>query len=80
MFYQQIITLPLPKDNESFKKTIFIKTKDNWGDVREYKVEVELTKSKNKLVVAYYIETEENIKTFIQTPKGVEILVRVAAG
>ncbi len=58
----------LPNDNESLKKTIVITTES--GDLN---VEVELTKSKNKLVIAYIVEVEESIKTYIKTPNGVKI-------
>lgn len=80
LLYQQIIALPLPKDNESLEKTIFIKKKNNRDDEVEYKVEVELTKSKNKLVLIYTVETEDNEIIFIKTPEGVEILDKTSAG
>lgn len=81
LLYQQIIALPLPKDNESLEKTIFIKMKNNRDDeVEEYKIEVELIKSKNKLVIIYTVESEDNETIFIKTPKGVKILDKTSAG
>lgn len=68
LIYRQVIAMRLPNDNESLKKTIIITTKS--GDLN---VEIELTKSKNKLVVTYIVEVEESTKTYIKTPKGVEI-------
>lgn len=68
LIYRQIIAMNLPNDNESLKKTIVITTES--GDLN---VEVELTKSKNKLVIAYIVEVEESIKTYIKTPNGVKI-------
>ncbi|QOQ95423.1 hypothetical protein [Helicobacter cinaedi] len=69
LIYRQVIAMRLPNDNESLKKTIIITTKS--GDLN---VEIELTKSKNKLVVTYIVEVEESIKTYIKTPNGVKIL------
>lgn len=70
LIYKQIITMNLPNDNESLKKTIVITTEDS----NSYVVEIELTRNKNKLVVTYIVEAEEIIKTYIKTPNGVKIL------
>lgn len=66
LIYGEILALGMPKKNLNTTLTI---TMDN----QDYEVEAVFTTSNNKLIITYTIEVEESTKTYIKTPKGVEI-------